>query len=225
MIQFPEQNRMILGRLVLVYTNTMTKLLFVRHGITDENLKYQLIGTTDVPLGQTGMAQANRLADALASIPIGLMITSPLLRTKQTATQIIQRHEHIPFQTDRNLQEIHLGTFDGMDSFQAYEQSPGILDLALDETTSDFAFPGGELRSHALARFKLAIDSLVTSYPQETICVVTHGGLLGLWFADLNQQKLGAFRKYQPKHASLTIVEWTGSLYKTIRFNDCTHLQ
>ncbi len=202
----------------------MTKLLFVRHGTTNENMQYNLIGTTDVPLNSIGAQQAACVAKVLQHRRIDQVLASPLQRAEQTA-QIIAWTLPVKLYSTRNeLREINLGTFEGLNSFTAYNKFPDILDRALDETTTDFAFPGGELRSEALHRFSGLIQCLVNQKRSETICIITHGGLLGLWFAWLNHQPLGAFRKYQPKHGSITEVEWADAVYNTVRFNDCAHL-
>ena len=46
----------------------MTVLYLVRHGETDWNREQRLQGTRDVPLNETGVAQAHELADYFAAL-------------------------------------------------------------------------------------------------------------------------------------------------------------
>ena len=70
----------------------MTLLTLLRHGETDWNLQRRIQGSSDIPLNETGRAQARaaglRLADeSPADLPI-VMAASSLSRAQETA-QII----------------------------------------------------------------------------------------------------------------------------------------
>jgi 2,3-bisphosphoglycerate-dependent phosphoglycerate mutase len=69
-------------------------LLFVRHGATEPNLAgLRCGGDLDVPLTDVGRQQAASAGVRLAQMrpPVGLIVTSDLLRTRETAA-IIARH-------------------------------------------------------------------------------------------------------------------------------------
>ncbi|MDP9727222.1 histidine phosphatase family protein [Alicyclobacillus tolerans] len=185
----------------------MTTLFFVRHGVTEENLQYTLIGHTDPSLHPQGIEQAHQVAKTLMNEEIEAVYTSPLKRCLETAECIAQTHHSLPVQICPSLQEINLGIVDGMSSFLAYERYRSLLDEALDESLPDFAFPGGERRSEALQRFHTALNKICSRHPHGHICVVTHGGLLGLWLATLHGDSLGRFRHWQPRHGTITRVE------------------
>ena len=185
----------------------MAVVWLIRHAATDENLRYQMIGMTDVSLGTTGMEQAKALAQRIKSVKFEAIYTSPLARATETATQIAAKNQHRPLiHPQDGLKELHLGTFEGSSSFQAYEQFQSIMDKALDSSTDDFAFPGGEWRSAAVRRFNGALCKIVLHHPDGHICVVTHGAVIGLWLSFLHNVPLGRFRDYQPQHAAITTV-------------------
>lgn len=205
----------------------MTVLWLIRHAATDENLHYKMIGVTDVSLGATGSAQARAVAQRIKSVKLDAIYTSPLARATATATLIAAENQHHPcIHLREGLKELHLGTFEGASSFQAYEQFQSIMDEALDPATDDFAFPGGELRSAAVTRFDRVLANIVLQHPHSEVCVVTHGAVMGLWLSHLHGTPLGRFRDYQPRHASITTVlaEPPHAQFKLLSLNETGHL-
>ncbi len=68
------------------------QVYMVRHGQTDWNVAGRLQGSTDIPLNDTGRAQAATAAARLADVLPGsaTVVTSPLLRAHHTANAIAQ---------------------------------------------------------------------------------------------------------------------------------------
>ena len=63
-------------------------LLLVRHGQTDWNLTHRIQGSVDIPLNETGLAQAAATRDAFASRPFDFLVSSHLERARVTAAHI-----------------------------------------------------------------------------------------------------------------------------------------
>ena len=70
---------------------SLGRVYIVRHGNTFDkgDIILRVGGKTDLPLSASGQAQAKRLADALRPIDFGLVYSSDLKRTRQTAEAII----------------------------------------------------------------------------------------------------------------------------------------
>jgi broad specificity phosphatase PhoE len=203
----------------------LNHLLFVRHAVTADNLAYRFIGRRDTSLHPIGFEQAECLATRLQTQPISYIVSSPLQRAWQTATAIADKQGACPVLQDDRLAEIDLGIMDGLSMFTAYEQYKELIDHALDEHVSDFAFPGGERRSHALRRMMAAIQDIVQRPGTGTVCVVTHGAMLGLWRCHLENHPLGAFQKWQPSHASISEVVFPSTdSPQVVRWSDTAHL-
>ena len=60
-------------------------LYLTRHGETEYNILGRYCGSTDVSLNETGIAQAHELAKNLHGKTFDAVISSPMLRARQTA--------------------------------------------------------------------------------------------------------------------------------------------
>ena len=83
-----------------------------RHGETDWNREGRYQGQRESQLTETGIAQADALADALSRKGVTRVIASPLARCVETARPLAQRLG-IAVETDRDLIEIAHGTWEG----------------------------------------------------------------------------------------------------------------
>lgn len=203
-----------------------TTLVLIRHAPTAENDTHVMIGRTNPTLHDAGRAKALRLANTMIGIHFHVVISSPLHRAVETAKAIAISRPWIDFQVDDGLRELDLGAVDGMSSYTAYDAHRDAFDLALSPDTEDFSFPNGELWSVAANRMKQTIDSIVQAHRDKTVCIVSHGGVLGLWRCRLeNIQRLGNFRNMQPKHASFSVVMNDDQTTWIQRWSDGAHLE
>ena len=62
-----------------------TKLLFIRHGLTESNIKGVYAGSSSEDLNLEGYQQVRLLSSKLEKIPISKFYSSPLKRTMTTA--------------------------------------------------------------------------------------------------------------------------------------------
>lgn len=89
---------------------------YVRHGQTDWNLNRKLQGNTDIPLNDTGIAQACEARDKLAGHPIATIVSSPLQRARRTA-DIINETLQCPIIEIEGLKECDFGPHEGTESY------------------------------------------------------------------------------------------------------------
>jgi probable phosphoglycerate mutase len=85
---------------------------FLRHGQTDWNVERRIQGHTDIPLNQTGLAQAAQAAKVLRGVGLTKIISSPLTRAATTAA-VVHEHIGIPLAHDERLKERAFGAFEG----------------------------------------------------------------------------------------------------------------
>jgi len=138
-------------------------LILVRHGRTAFNASGRLVGRLDPPLDDIGMAQAEAIGEALKGVD--RVVSSPLLRARQTAEQIGE-----PVEIDDRWIEVDYGVFDG-----AELGTPGPIDLFERwRTNSDYVPPGGESLSQMAARIVPSLEELLADAAGDDIVVVSH---------------------------------------------------
>ena len=91
----------------------MTRFFLVRHGETEWNRIHRIQGSSDIPLNDTGRAQALNVGGVLSRHRFDLIVSSPLSRAMETAT-IIARRMGMPLPLPvQSLVERHYGEAEG----------------------------------------------------------------------------------------------------------------
>lgn len=160
--------------------NKKTIYIF-RHGQTDYNVTRRVMGQLDIPLNETGIAQAAELSTRLANTHLEVIYTSPLLRAKQTA-QAVADKSNIQIITDDRLKERNNGVLQGhivhgTDNPDEYQTDYNQLELFLPVAQlndNNWKPDGGESRTECWSRAQKAITEIVKNTPYDTIAISTH---------------------------------------------------
>jgi broad specificity phosphatase PhoE len=138
-------------------------LILVRHGRTALNASGRLQGRIDEPLDEVGFAQAKAVAAHVGAIDV--LISSPLLRARQTAEAF-----GVPFETDDRWIELSYGTLEGRST------SDILSAAAWDQWRNDssFAPEGGESLLALDQRVRAACAEVAEQATGCTIAVVSH---------------------------------------------------
>ena len=152
----------------------MTLITLVRHGQTDWNLEGRIQGSTDIPLNDTGRAQARDAAARLAGARFDHIYASPLGRARETAV-IIARELSLPAPlVTVGLREHEFGDAEGL-LWDEYRERFGARP---DDV------PGAEsmqqLTDRVLASLtRIDVAARRRSAPRlESVLVCTHGGVI-----------------------------------------------
>jgi len=89
------------------------RLVLWRHGQTVWNAERRFQGQSDIPLDETGRAQAERAARLLAALRPDLIVSSDLSRAAQTAAPL-GRLTGLEVTLDKDLRERHGGRWEGL---------------------------------------------------------------------------------------------------------------
>ena len=98
-----------------------SRVLLIRHGIPDWNSVGRFQGHADVPLNDTGLAQAARMATQVAGYQPTRLLSSDLGRARQTA-EFVAAACHLPIEVDARLREVNVGSWAGLDMETVGEQ-------------------------------------------------------------------------------------------------------
>lgn len=201
----------------------MSKLLLVRHGNTKGNSAKRFWGQTDVELSATGIRQAKRLRDRLATERIDAIYTSNLRRASVTAEIIASRHQ-LAVITCAELHEINFGKFEGLTFKEISQLHPELVKI-WPTRGLDFKYPGGESIADLNNRVIKFLDRLKKHSPEETILIVAHNGILRLLICHLLGIEPWHWRQIRPDLASLSILETypQGAILNSL--NDVSHLR
>jgi len=167
-------------------------LLLVRHGETDWNRDpARCQGWAEIGLNETGRAQAHARGRALARRGIALIVTSHLLRARETAELI--REElggELPLVVDPRLAETHRGEWETQLFRDIMAEEPETW-RHYREHPETFRFPGGESLADQQRRVLAALrDAARRGRPA---LLVTHGGSIRVARCFLDGRDLAAF--------------------------------
>lgn len=171
-----------------------TRLMLVRHGRTDWNLRGRLQGSTDVPLDDAGRAQARAAARALGEHEWDTVVTSPLARAVETGHIIAAHLKIVASEPVPGLVERSYGTAEGWTRADAERRWPG------------GAFPGLEPLEAVAARGVHALRSVVAAHPGGRVVVVAHGALIRAVLGDLTGGPVPRI-----VNGALSELEWAGT--------------
>ena len=175
----------------------------VRHGQTERSAKSAYSGRLDVPLTQTGREQAQRAAQQLTDAGIDAVVTSPLVRARDTA-QAIADAAGVPLTVDERLIEVDYGPFEGLDREGARAQ----LGAPFEAWRADpFGAPvaGMEPLAAALERARGATADALAAHEHPVI--VGHQGILRIVLVALGQIAPGDYFHTRLHEAQPIVIE------------------
>jgi alpha-ribazole phosphatase len=165
----------------------------MRHGATEK--PGVLLGQCDAALSAEGRQQAREMAQQLANQRIVRVVSSALLRARETAGFLAERLA-ISAATDGGLNEISYGWWDGLRWDQIEQLDPQTARQKVENWWS--ATPaGGESASGFARRVEQAWKSLLV-HPARATVVVAHEAVNAVLLDLARQQVGGDNREWQP---------------------------
>lgn len=191
-----------------------TILYFIRHGETDWNKDRRIQGHSDIDLNPRGVEQAERLAVHIANHPISAVYSSDLKRARDTAEKLANRI-NVPVETRNTLRERFYGEWEGLtiDEIKARYDYP-----AVDETAYGIeSFAAMQERAHR------CLSNLAENHPNQTIAVVSHGGLINafLHFVTNGEHGPGITRI---DNTGLSMFRYRSGNWEVLSINEINHL-
>lgn len=199
-----------------------TRVILIRHGETTWNRATRIQGHTDIPLSELGLAQAERLAEALADEPLAAIYSSDLSRARQTAAAVAGR-QGLSVRIDVGLRERAFGRFEGL-SWDEIAQNHPEDSARWRKREPDFQVGGGESLVTFSARCLAAAGRAVAAHPGQSIALVAHGGVLDCLYRAATRTALDAPRSWQLGNATINRLLATPEGFTLVGWNDDRHL-
>lgn len=168
-----------------------------RHGQTTWNLEHRFQGQTDIPLDETGVAQAEQAARRLATLRPDAIYSSDLTRAQQTAMPLA-RLTGLPVALDKDLRERFGGDWEGLADAEIRERYPA--------ERATWNPPNGEPSQVVADRVAAVLARVAESLGEGQLAVVVgHGAALRLGM----ERILGIFAEATPVLGGLTNCAWS----------------
>ena len=176
----------------------MKQVYLIRHALPDfPDGKGMCIGTTDLPLGKAGLAQAEEMAKCLPSVTA--VFSSPLRRAVQTAQAI-----GMPITILDGLREMYAGHWDGLTFDEIRQRYPELYAARASDQT--LPLPGAEDPNEGLSRFTAAMIDAGKTAPGD-FAVVAHGGIIAKFL-----ESVTGIRK-KPDYTEIVPLVWENGNY------------
>ena len=170
---------------------TPARVYLARHGQTAYNLEGRFQGQQQVPLDDTGRAQALELAERAAAYAFRALWCSPLLRARETADAVAARIGLVP-QQDERLMETDAGDWTDHTFADVRARAQEQFD-AFATGDPSFAFPGGESFAQQEVRVSAALrDVEAGTLPALVVC---HGMVIRAALASRAGHRVARFER------------------------------
>jgi probable phosphoglycerate mutase len=155
----------------------------IRHARTQWNMEKKIQGRANTVLSPEGMRDVARWGDILKPETYDLILSSPMIRTRQTS-QILSEVLGVDIFYDADLREQDFGAWEGRRLTDIRKQTPGEIEL---QESRGWAFcpPGGESRTRVLKRVLRAMQTAVEAFAKNKVLVVTHSSVMKILIYNL----------------------------------------
>jgi probable phosphoglycerate mutase len=188
-------------------------VLLVRHGATEWSVSGQHTGTTDIPLTDEGRHHAELVRPRLAERDFALVLTSPLVRARETCALAGLDGQA---QVDEHLREYDYGAYEGITTKEIRETRPGWY-LWRD------GCPDGEMPEQVGARADRVIERALAAGGD--VALFAHGHILRVLGARWLELPAAAAGRLALGTAALCDLGFEREIRVAWLWNDTSHIQ
>lgn len=187
----------------------MVKLILIRHGQTNYNLKKRYCGFRDININKTGRLQSKEIKYKLKGLKIDKIFCSDLKRSMETARIIFGKKHNLIISPD--LREINFGEWEGL-AFKQICKKHSLVYKNWVKNPFATDIPCGENMDSFIKRVNKEIKDIVNNNADKTVAVVSHLGPIRVILNACSAIKKDNFWKMQLDPQGVYIVEYNGCL-------------
>jgi broad specificity phosphatase PhoE len=199
-----------------------TRLILVRHGQTEWNRVGRTRGRIDIALNETGLAQAEAVAERLAALPLAAIYSSPLKRAVETAAPTA-RKTGLTVQPLEGLLDINYGRWEGRSPAEVAEAYPDLFHQ-WHHSPHLVTFPDGESLDEVRSRALAAVKEIALSHEGRTVLIVAHQVVNKVLVCAMLGLDNSRFWHVQQDNGCINVFDYQDGDFKAILVNDTCHL-
>lgn len=200
----------------------MTQIILVRHGETEWNVKEVFRGRIDIELNETGMRQAELLAQHLSNIKIDAIYSGPLRRALTTAEKIAGYHK-LDVVTTPGLIDFNFGEWQGLPRQAVRDRYKKLYAQWLNQPNR-VKMPAGESLDEVRKRAMGVVDGVIAKY-KGSVVLVSHRVVNKVLICALLGLDNSHFWNIEQATCGLTIFTYENERFILTRHNDTSYLR
>jgi alpha-ribazole phosphatase len=183
-----------------------TRLILMRHGEPEEQIRGRCYGNLDVNLSQCGERQVLGKVDLLRSLAPKIIYTSPAKRASASARWLAGELK-LPIQMADELGEINFGSFEGLTFDDIQRKYPDEYMLWMQKPT-EIRFPGGESFDDLSTRVQAFLTRLLAMHRAQTVLVVSHAGVNRVILAKALRLPASNIFQIDQAYAGISVIDY-----------------
>ena len=200
----------------------MTEIILARHGQTEWNVEEVFRGQIDVELNQTGLKQAELLAEYLSGQKIEAVYSSPLKRAFKTAEAVARRYK-LRVEVVNGLTDCDFGQWQGLhlpevkdkysQLYQQWAESPQLVQI-----------PGGESLDEVRERASEVVNGVIAKHSGR-VALVSHRVVNKVLICALLGLDNSHFWNIRQDTCTTTVFSYQNGRFVLTKHNDTSYLK
>jgi glutamate-1-semialdehyde 2,1-aminomutase len=201
----------------------MTEIIIIRHGETEWNQTGRFQGHSDVPLSETGRAQAEALGRNLALDHVDAIYASDLIRAMETAAPLAARFG-LTVTPDPLLRELNFGAWEGRsfndvnaenpDAMKQFYNDPECADIPNSEPFPDFQ-----------KRVAGRVREIAAEQRGKRVVIVSHGASIRILLTDILAMPIRSIWHISQLNTAVNKIRFEDDGFAVVTLmNDTSHL-
>ncbi len=199
-----------------------TRFILIRHGQTEWNRVERFRGRADMPLNETGFAQAQKIATRLFNESLAAIYASPLQRALQTAKPLADAKQ-LEVQQHPGLLDIDFGALEGMTTEEAQQAFPEVIEKWR-TTPGKVKFPKGGSLKMVHTRLDNLLEDIQNKHVGETVALVSHRVVCHALLCKVLGIPADGLWRIRQDNACINIFEKRDDQFVVLLMNDTNHL-